>query len=122
MANIKASTLKNRRQDNETSMDKVNARILSGNLVVEVEYKMVGGYKVRQPNAEMPVTREDVRDLLNRNRAVTKEEILEMVGQNVMNFLLKKEFIRESSSTIFYVTKAAAKNYKLNKPMVGDYF
>lgn len=122
MANIKASTLKNRRNDNETSIDKVNARILSGNLVVEIEYKVVGGRKVRIPNAELPVTKEDVRDMLNRNRAVTLDELLELVGKNVMKYLQDKGFVRQQTASIFLVTKAAAKHYKLDKPMVGNYF
>lgn len=122
MSNIKASTLKARTTDTETSLDKVNARILSGNLVAELQYVEIGGYQVRVPNSELPVTREDSIQLLNRNRAVTKEEILLAVGKGVMTHFLKKGYIRQASATVFYVTVEAQKYYKLAKPMVGSYF
>lgn len=45
MSNIKASTLRNRRQDNENALDKINAKILSGNNKFEIEYEIVDGIK-----------------------------------------------------------------------------
>lgn len=122
MATIKASTLKNRKADTENAMDKVNACILSGNLTVEVQYEMKDGYKVRIPNRENPVNREDMLELLNGNRAITKEDILEQVGANVMAWMLKKGIIRDNGNTIYYVTMTAKKYYDLRKPAVGNYF
>lgn len=122
MSNIKASTLRNRKANNETALDRVNARILSGNLVVEIEYKEVNGYKVRVPNAELPVSRDDVVNVINRQRAVSKEELLEAVGMNVTNFLVKKGYIRVMNSSTFMVTVEAQKHYKLAKPVIGNYF
>ena len=123
MSNIKASTLRNRSANTENAMDKVNAKILSGNMIAEVTYEVVNGMKVRMPNAAIPVTREDSFDLLNRNRAVSVDEILEAVGTGVMNYLIKKGFIRQNGNTsIYYVTVEAQKHYKLSAPRIGRYF
>lgn len=88
----------------------------------DIEYVVnKAGVAVRQPSKDKPVTREEVVYLLTGVRVVDVEEVLHAVGQNVFRFMKEQGYLMQDATnpSLFWVTKKAAANYDLPKPVVG---
>lgn len=70
----------------------------------------------------MPVQVEDVKDCLNRQRALDIDELYAELGAKTVAYLVSRKYLRRVSASLFYVTKIAEERYSLSKPLVGDYF
>jgi hypothetical protein len=70
------------------------------------------GRKVRKFSADMPCSRDDVRELLVNVRMITETEGLEVVGRNTLDYMVKVGYLVRDEASL-YVTKAAAEKYAL---------
>jgi hypothetical protein len=78
-----------------------------------IEYRLDSkGRKVRIPNANQPVSAEEVKALFLNMRVLEEEEVLESLGKGVMDYMLKVGQL-EKDGPLLWITKACAVAYSL---------
>jgi hypothetical protein len=74
------------------------------------------GHKIRKFTRENPCGRTEVLEALVGNRGVDKWEVVEIVGMNTFQFMVKEGLlVKDTLNAYYHVTLKAAKKYGLPK-------
>lgn len=121
MTKTKTISARALRKKSAARRDSLIARAFNAS-IRDVDFRIdANGNKVRVTTADRPVTREDVRHCLIRQRAVEIEDLLEQLGEGVTRRLIEMEYIRPvkkltGKPSLFWVTKKGGENYDLPRP------